>query len=301
MEPTLDPLEQLDQLQKLQQRKENPTADLDLRQKNIDDSISLQKFYVGNVTVYPDTRMDTTNRKELSTTIRNITVIQHANKFKPKLFPQYIYLNRGELYRQSRYMRTLNRFNNLGTWRLVDISQIPREKSDTVDFIMRLTPAPKYNFTTNFEGSFSQSIISGNFVGLGMNVGLQNRNFLRNANLLNTNVRYGVELGGINSGEFIQTQQLSLSNSLIFPRYVFPGMKNFKESFRGNIQSILSLNAANTERRYLFNLTSFNTSWGYEFVWRAKEYALTNRTFNLGVKIPNIEYSYIKKEIACLH
>jgi outer membrane protein assembly factor BamA len=300
LQPALDPLEQVAQLQKLQERKENPTANLEIRQKQVTDTTSLRKYYVGNVTVYPDVRTDTTNGAEKVTTIRNVTVIQRSDKFKPKIFPQYIYLTRGELYRQSRYMRTMNRFNNLGTWRLVDIQQIPRDHTDTVDFVMRLTPAPKYNFTTNLEGSFSQSVISGNFVGLGINVGLQNRNFLKGANLFNTNVRYGIELGGLNSGQFIQTQQLSLSNSLIFPRYVFPGMNSFRQSFRGNIQSVLSLNAANTERRYLFNLTSFNTSWGYEFGWRSREYALTNRSFNLGIKIPNIEYSYIRKRDSLL-
>lgn len=296
----LDPLEQLSHLKKLQERKENPTASLDIRYKQSGDTATLRKFYVGNVTVYPDIRMDTSASAEKTTTIRNVTIVQGSNKFRPKIFPQYIYLNRGEMYRQGRYMRTLNRFNNLGTWRLVDIAPVRRDRTDTVDFTMRLTPAPKFNFTTNLEGSFSQSVISGNFVGLGVNVGLQNRNFLRSANLATTNVRYGVELGGINSRDLIQTQQLSLSNSLIFPRYVFPGMKQFNNSFRGNIQSILSVNAANTERRYLFNLTSFNTSWGYEFAWRAKEYSLTNRTFNLGVKIPNIEYSYIRKRDSLL-
>ncbi|GAB3414174.1 BamA/TamA family outer membrane protein [Niabella aquatica] len=301
LEPALDPLEQFSHLKKLQERKEHPTASLDIRYKQPgSDTSSLKKFYVGHVTIYPDIRMDTSTRAEKTTTIKNITIVQQFNKFKSKIFPQYIYLNRGEMYRQSRYMRTLNRFNNLGAWRLVDIAPIPRESTDTVDFVMRLTPAPKFNFTTNLEGSFSQSVISGNFVGLGINVGLQNRNFLRSANLATTNIRYGVELGGINANEFIQTQQLSLSNSLIFPRYVFPGMSGFRNAFRGNIQSILSLNAASTERRYLFNLTSFNTSWGYEFAWRAKEYSLTNRTYNLGVKIPNIEYSYIRKRDSLL-
>jgi len=300
LQPALDPMEQVSQMRKFQERKENPTANLEIRQKQLTDTISLQKYYVGNVTVYPDVRTDTTNRAEKVTTIRNVTVVQRSDKFKPRIFPQYVYLTRGELYRQSRYMRTMNRFNNLGTWRLVDIQQIPRERTDTVDFVMRLTPAPKYNFTTNLEGSFSQSVISGNFVGLGLNVGLQNRNFLKGANQLNTNIREGVELGGLNSGQFIQTRQISLSNSLIFPRFVFPGMNNFRQSFRGNIQSVLSLNAANTERRLLFNLTSFNTSWGYEFGWRSREYALTNRTFNLGIKIPNIEYSYIRKRDSLL-
>ncbi|MCH5715247.1 BamA/TamA family outer membrane protein [Niabella hibiscisoli] len=222
LQPALDPMEQVSQMQKLQERKENPTANLEIRQKQLADTISLQKYYVGNVTVYPDVRADTTNRAEKVTTIRNVTVVQRSDKFKPRIFPQYVYLTRGELYRQSRYMRTMNRFNNLGTWRLVDIQQIPRERTDTVDFVMRLTPAPKYNFTTNLEGSFSQSVISGNFVGLGLNVGLQNRNFLKGANQLNTNIREGVELGGLNSGQFIQTRQISLSNSLIFPALFSP-------------------------------------------------------------------------------
>lgn len=300
LQPALDPLEQVTQAQKLQEREENPTANLEIRYKPSADSNSLQKYYVGNITVYPDVRADAGSGPEKKTTLRNITVIQRSGKFKPQLFPQYIYLPRGDLYRQSRYMRTMNRFNNLGAWRLVDIQQIPRERTDTVDFVMRLTPAPKYNFTTNLEGSFSQSVISGNFIGLGLNVGLQNRNFLKGANQLNTNIREGIELGGLNSGQFIQTRQISLSNSLIFPRYVFPAMNHFRQSFRGNIQSVLSLNAANTERRLLFNLTSFNTSWGYEFGWRSREYALTNRTFNLGIKIPNIEYSYIRKRDSLL-
>ncbi|MFT4095127.1 MAG: BamA/TamA family outer membrane protein [Niabella sp.] len=300
LRPVMDPFEQAELLKQLQLRNDSPMVHLDIRQKEVQDSLSQVKYYVGNIKVYPDVRFDTSKRTDNATTIGDITIIQHANKFKPKIFPQYIYFDKGDLYRQNRYMRTLNRFNNLGTWRLVDIAQLPRDNTDTVDFEIRLTPAPKYNFTTNLEGSFSQSVISGNFVGLGVNVGLQNRNFLRGANTFNTNVRYGVELGGINSGEFIQTKQVSLSNSLIFPRFVVPGFNDFKRDFRGNIQSILSFNAANTDRRYLYNLTSFNTSWGYEFTWRAKEYALTNRTFSLGVKIPNVEYSYIRKRDSLL-
>lgn len=293
--PEFDPFEQAMHLQKLKERVDNPIANIEIRQRP--DS-TFKKYYVGNVTVYPDTRTDTLRSAGKITTLDNVTVIQRSNKFRPHIFPQYIYLKRGELYRQNRYMRTLNRFNALGTWRLVDIAQIPRDNTDTVDFEIQLNPAPKYNFTTNLESSFSESAISGRFVGIGVNVGLQNRNFLRSASQFNTNVRYGVELGGIiNSGEFIQAQQVSLSNSLVFPRFVFPGMHKLKRDFRGNIQSVLTLNAANTERRYLFNLTSFNTAWGYDFTWRARpeKYAVNNRTYSIGIKIPNIEYSYIKK------
>ncbi|GAB3015532.1 BamA/TamA family outer membrane protein [Niabella terrae] len=297
LQPVLDPMEQARQLNALRNRQLNPTADLDIRLRDATDTTTLKKYYVGHVTLYPDARQSGSTRNATETTIDNLTILQRSNKYRPKIFPHYVYLKRGDLYKQGRYLRTMNRFNNLGTWRLVDIAQLPRENQDTVDFEIRLTPAPKYNFTTNLEGSFSQSVISGNFIGLGINFGLQNRNFLRSANQFSSNLRYGVELGGLRSEQLIQTQQVSLSNSVIFPRYVFPGMKNFKENFRGNAQSVLSFNVANTERRFLFNLTSFNTSWGYEFTWRTdpEKYQLNHKTYNLGIKLPNIEYSLLKR------
>ncbi len=295
LQPAFDPLDQVGQLKKLKERQENPTVNLEIRQKQNVDSSSLKKFYVGNVTVYPDDRKIPDPKEEKRTTMRNVTVIQQARKFNTKIFPQYVYLKQGERYSQARYIRTVNHLNGLGTWRLVDVDTSINSGSDTVNFVIRLTPAPKYNFTTNLESSFSQSILSGNFAGLGLNVGFQNRNFLRSANLATTNFRYGVELGGFTSGSFIQTQQMSISNSIILPRFVFPGMRHFKNTFRGNVQSILTLNVANTDRRSLFSLKSFSTSWGYDFTQHAKSHALNKRMFSLGVKLPNIEYSLIKR------
>lgn len=295
LQPTLDPIEQARQMEMLRERAKNPTASLDIRLKPVDDSSRIMKYYIGNVFVYPNTNADTLGKRRNETTIDHVTIIQNGYKFKPKIFPPNIYFKTGDLYNQRRYLRTLNRFNTIGSWRLVTIDQIPREGQDTVDMIVKLTPAPKFSFSANTEGSFSQSVISGNFVGLGFNLGLQNRNFLRGANLATSNIRYGVELGSWSGGQLIQTQQVSISNSIIYPRFIFPGEKKFTDEFRGNTRSIFSMNAANTERRYLYNLTSINGSWGYDFSWRASDYNTTTRTYNLGIKLPNIEYSYLIK------
>ena len=301
LQPTLDPFEQAERVRLMRERLQSPTANLDIRLRAVEDLSLLKRYYIGDVFVYPDVKADTTSGTRRESKAKNITVIQHYNKFKPKIFPPNIYLRPGELYNQRRYLRTLNRLNSLSSWRLVDIGYdtTRRPGQDTIDFIVRLTPAPKYNFSTNFEGSFGafndKSLISNNFFGLGFNVGLQNRNFLKGANLATTNLRYGVELGSLSKGQIVQTQQVSLSSSLVYPRFVFPGMNNFKENFTGYISSVFGINAANTERRFLFNLTTFNTNWGYDFSWRARSYNNNNRTYNLNVKIPNIEYSYIKR------
>jgi outer membrane protein insertion porin family len=283
LQATIDPFEQLEILQNLRQRRENPTASLEIRLRSVD-SIKLTKFYIGNVTVYPDYIVDTAGLTRQVKVVEGITVIQHRNRFKAKVFPANIYLPRDSVYRQRRYLRTINRFNSLGTWRMVNIDQLPR--GDTVDFLIRLTPAKKYSFNTNLEGSINQSAISGNLLGIGVNAGVQNRNFAKAANNTNSNIRYGIELGkNIGSGQFIQTQQISFSHNIYFPRFL-PFHRMVKENYRDNFRTLFSFNAANTERRLLYNLTTINGSWGWEFQRR--------KLFGT-LKFPNIEYSYINR------
>ncbi len=283
LQPGIDPFEQLEILQRLRERRENPIANLEIRLRNID-SVKLTKFYMGNVTVYPDYIADTAGLTRRVKVVEGITVVQHRNRFKPKIFPPNIYLPKDSLYRQRRYIRTINRFNLLGTWRMVNIDQVPR--GDTVDFVIRLTPAKKYSFNTNLEGSINQSAFAGNLFGVGVNVGLQNRNFAKAANMTNSNLRYGIELGNIKGGgQFIQTQQVSFSHNIYFPRFV-PGFKLIPENYRDNFRTLFSFTAANTERRLLYNLTTINGSWGYEF---------QRRKWLVNVRLPNIEYSYLLK------
>lgn len=284
LQPTLDPFEQLQILEELAKRRDNPVADLEIRLKNNDTS-KLVKYYIGNVTVYPDYTVDTVGIAAQEATVEGIRVIQHHRQFKPKIFPSNIFLPYGSVYSQRRYLRTLNKFNSLGTWRLVNIEQQPRSNEDTVDFILRLTPAKKYSFNTNLEGSINQSAVSGNLLGVGVNVGFQNRNFARAANVATTNARYGIELGNSGSNQFIQSQQVSFTHNIYFPRFI-PNTKLIPEQLRDNLRSIFSFNATNTERRLLYNLTTLNGAWGYEF---------QRRNLLVNVKIPNIEYSYLIK------
>lgn len=281
LQPGIDPFEQLEILQKLRQRRENPTANLEIRLRSID-SVKLTKFYIGNTTVYPDYIIDTAGLARQVQVVEGITIVQHRGHFKPKIFPPNIYLPKDSLYRQRRYIRTINRFNSFSTWQMVSIDQLLR--GDTVDFVIRLTQAKKYKFDTNLEGSINQSAISGNLFGVSINLGLQNRNFAKAANTTNSNLRYGIELGNnTGSGQFIQTQQVSFGHTIYFPRFI-PGFKWIPENFRDNLKTRFSFTAANTERFLLYNLTTISGAWGYEF---------QRRKLLIAVKLPNIEYSYL--------
>lgn len=283
LQPTFDPLEQLEQLQKLKERREHPTADLEIKLKPGLDSNRLRKYHVGRITVYPDTPLDTTGFRRKETWVNGVKVVSYRNTFKPKILPPNIYLHPGDVYDQRNYIRTTNRFNSMGAWRLVNIEQLPRAHQDTADFNIRLTPARKYSFTANLEGSRNQNLVSGNLFGIGINLGLQNRNFGRASAQASTTLRFGIETGRDTATDirFIQTRQLSINHTIVFPKAI-PRMDWLGEKTRNSFRSLLVFNAATTERRQLYNLNTINGSWGYEFQWGKKLMTL---------RFPNIEYS----------
>ena len=288
LQPMINPIEQIQLMNEIAQRKEHPTANLEITLRPGYDTTRLVKYYVGNTYIYPDFKGDSTGY----TTIildTNYTVKYQEKLFKPKIFPRNIYFNRGQVYNQRRYLSTVNRFNTLIAWRLVNIEQRPRPGTDTVDFHIKLTPAKKYLFTSNLESSSNDDpFTKGNLLGLGVNVGLQNRNFIRSASQTNTNIRYGTELDIKQTKKLLHSRQASLGYNIFVP-WGIPRLKFFpeslKEKFRGNTETILGLSVANTQLIDYYNLSTLNVSWGYKWQYRNKIYAL---------KFPNIEYSFLK-------
>ncbi|HEX7847775.1 MAG TPA: BamA/TamA family outer membrane protein [Chitinophagaceae bacterium] len=289
LQPSLDPFAQLELLQKLKARRDTPTANIEIRLRPGIDSVRLTKYHVGHVNIFPDYGPDTLNVNPDTATIgKGLHVIQFHNSFKARIFKGNIYLRNGEVYSQRRSQRTINRLNSLGAWRLVNIQPSPRPGQDTVDFRIVMTPADKYLFSANLEATQNQSSIAGSLFGLGINVGVQNRNFAKAANQASSNLRFGVELG---ESSLLQTRQVSFAHKIYFPR-PFPRFNWIRERDRDNIRTAFSFNAANTERKDLFNLTSINGSLGYEF---QRTTPRTTKTTLISVRPINIEYSLLKR------
>lgn len=286
LRPTLDPLEQLEQLEALRRRRENPTAGIELRLRSNPDTSHLIRYHVGNVTIYPDLSADTGRYIPNTIRYKDRTIVTYQDLFKPRVVTENLYLNRGDLYSQRNYLKTLNRYNTIGAWRLVTIDQLPRGTTDTVDFVVRLAHAPKYISEVNLEGSqnWGSPLTAGNLIGI--NYRLQNRNFARGANQSNTSLRYGIELSTNNTPEpFIRTQQFSLGQTITFPR-MLPRF-SVPESWKENLRTTFALNGNYINRFHFVDIFSVNTSWGYEFNWKNKL---------LSVRIPNIELAILNRQ-----
>ncbi len=293
LQPVFDPFEQLQQLEEIRRHRENPTVNLEIRLRPNIDSNRLQRYYVGNITMYPDLSEDTADFARKEKQIRDIKLVYYRNLFNLKFLPENVYFKQGQLYNQRLYLRTINKFNSLGAWRLVNVEQVPRKGKDTVDFNIKLTPATKYVFNAGLEGSFNTgSVLSvANLFGVGINVGVQNRNFARASNQSNTNVRFGTEFSATKGQQFIQTKQASIGYNINFPRSI-PKFNFLPERLRDNVRTVLSLNVANTDRKDLFNLTTVNAAWGYDLAWRSRK---QNTSRSLTVRVPNVEYNFLNK------
>ena len=287
LRPNVDPFD-VEFLEELRKRRESPTVDLEIRLRpgyNVD---KVKKYFFGNTTIFPDYNiLDTSGRTPTVFVFdSNFTFISYRNLFKRKFVAQNIFFRKGDLYNEKRFMKTVNRFNDLDAWRVVNYEQIPRAESDTVDIELYLTPNTKYSLNANIEGSFNNSnsiILQENLLGVGANAQIVNNNFGRSANRAATTLRYSTELD--TRGEFVKTRQASITHTIQFPKPI-PNVKWMPEKYRDNFRTNLTSSLANTVRNDFYNLTSLNASWGYSAQWNNKSAFL---------KLPNIEYAHIFK------
>jgi outer membrane protein insertion porin family len=271
IDPSLDPFEQIRLLDSLQKKRQNPTINVVIRQRPVTDSTHVYKFYMGNVSVYPDMAVleDTSQVKRDTATVRGIKFYYATKKFKLPFMARNVFLRPGTQYSQRRYYRTINSFNQLNAWSNVDL--LLHERYDSLPLLdaeLRLYPAKKLSMDANLEASrnVSDFLTTGNLFGIGANLSFSNRNAFREAIQTNTTGRFGIELGT----KIIQTLQTSFSHNINFPHFIIPGFLRFlvplsKEEELIAPKTIVSLNAAYTNRRDFFQVRSANFSWGYEF------------------------------------
>jgi outer membrane protein insertion porin family len=292
IDPTIDPFEQERLLEELRKKRQNPTITVVIKQRPVNDSSVIQKYYIGDVTVYPDLRLIDSSSIEKNDTavLHGITFISKYNKFKTSFLDKNVYLRPTQLYKQDDYVRTLNRFNTqLGAWQN---ARIEPEESETNDSLLNVSiflyPAKKQRASITAEGSYNTNdILASNLFGVGLNLGLRDRNAFKQSVQTTTNLRGGVEFGG----GLIQTTQASLSHSIYFP-HLIPSLKSIDESKVDNLHTVLNVNASYTDRLNYFTLRTVGTSWGYEWAKTNKE---KKRTHSYIWRIPNIEYGSISK------
>jgi len=304
--PNLDPFEQIRLLNELRQKSENPTIHVVMKQRTKPGSVHLKKYFIRNVSIYPDLNLfeDSVSNPVDSFNINGIHVYSKDRKFKPSFLAKNSSLLPGNLFRQTDFYNTTNTFSQLGAWQQVNIDIQPDDSLGVLDITINLYPAKKQSLIIDLEATRNSGdvIATSNLFGVGLNIGLRNRNLARESIQSTTNVRGGVELG--TKTRLVQTLQGSVAQTIYFPKFIVPFFKVKGEDRLKSSRTILNFNTSYTDRRDFFTLGSINGSIGYE--WAKKKHVWFYSPFNielvrLGLRdslenlfdsIPNLRFSF---------
>lgn len=265
--PNLDPFEQLQLLNELRLRREKPTINVVFKQRAREGSGHLKQFTVRNITIYPDLQLlddSTAMQRGDSLNIRGVTVIRQTDKFKTDFLVRNLNVAPGKMYRMRDYNRTINSFVQLGAWQQVSIDVFPDDSLGVLDLRINLYPDKKLSSIVDLEATRNAGdvIATSNLFGIGLNLGLRNRNLLRESIQSSTNIRGGIELG--TKTRLIQTLLGSFSQSVYIPKFLLP-IKFKSEERLSSSRTIFNFNASYTDRRDFFTLGSMNGSVAYEW------------------------------------
>lgn len=283
--PGLDPFEQIRLLNELRRKRENPTINVIIRQRTKEGSPNLKKYVIRSVSIYPDMQIfdDSTKRILDSAQINGIKVFSKENKFRPSFLAKNSAMQPGAEYRQTDYYKTVNTFSQLGAWQQVNVDILPNESQGVLDVSIYLYPAKKQSLVVDLEATRNSGdvIATSDLFGIGLNVGLRNRNLAKQSIQSTSSIRGGIELGTKTS--LVQTQQGSFDQKIYFPKFILP-FKLRKEEKLASSRTILNFNMSYTDRRDFFTLGSINGSIGYE--WSKKREAISPKKNHVWLYIP---------------
>ena len=229
--------------------------------------LAKKPFIIDNVYIYPDYHL---NGKQLDTANKDKNlyegyhIIDPKNKFKPKLFPDVMLFDSGDVYNRSDHNITLSRLINLGVFKFVknrfENSGYSEDDTGRLNTYYYLTPLPK----KSIRGEISGNTTSNNYVGSMVTLTFSNRNTFRGAELLNlhanvgSEVQYNADLKGFN------TYTLGGGVTFTIPRFVVPFFQLYtSNAFVPKTKIDLSYDLLN--RRRLYTLNSFTAQLGYEW------------------------------------
>lgn len=272
-----DPFEQLRLLAEAAEKRGNPTIRLGYQLNNSSDTGRLEKFSIRDIYVLPD-YLPGDNFRDSNYQVHTANGI--ITKFHRKIFKFYlaesnIFLKKNSIFRQDDYYKTLNSLYKLGVWESPSIDLIEVPDTSLLDVVIKLIPVKKFSFEGNIELSYSANNTtsnitganSGNLLGIAGNINLTDRNVAKEAIQMTNSIRAGVQFNTSkrnSSGTFVNSSELSYSNNILFPRFIFP-FNGIKTKDLITSQSFINTNFSLVNRIDFFNQQIFNLAYGFNF------------------------------------
>lgn len=272
---------------------EDRRFDLYLRLKSNTPVISMYPYTITDIKVFPNYAINQDMANPDTVRIDGIDIIQDDEIFKPYLLEKYILFKEGNKFDSEVSRLTSNRLSSIGNFRYVNISfdmeDSIRSEDGTYPLKAKilLSPLSKRGLRAEIQGVTK----SNSFVGPALVLNYTNRNIFRGGEVLNLTANFGYEqqiLAG--DREALQSIEIGLQSSLVFPRVLFPipVMNSFKFSIP---KTRITAGIEYQNRTDLYLLNSYNTTFGY--FWNINKYSY--HEFNpISLSVVNLRNTTLK-------
>ncbi len=218
-------------------------------------------YSVRNIYVYPNYSLrDTAVKLDSAERYRWYSVIDPRKTVRPFMFKNAVLLHPKEVYNRTEHNKSLNRFIELGPFRYVkNRFEDVTPDSPYLDVYYYLTQYKRKSLQAEILGRQS----SANFNGTQFNLTYRNKNTFKGGELfqlqffVSSDIQFGNRSNGFN------VYQFGVKPSISWPRFISPWEFKTDGAFipRTNLNTGYTL----INRTSLYNLNSFNASWGYSW------------------------------------
>ena len=193
----------------------------------------------------------------------DIYYLWHIKNVSEKILDRKIILSKGEFYSHENTIQTQKNLADLNMYKFVNINYFDPKDSISNELICYISTSTsqKYQFTSEFGLNVFQGL-----PGPFGNLSYKARNLLRGSEILDVNLRAGIE-GQTSITEpdnILTTRELGLSASLSFPKFFLPSTI-LKKYNNYNPKTRFSINSSLT-KRYEFTRDNITTSFAY--IWQ---------------------------------
>lgn len=246
-------------------------VDLNVKLKDDTPELAKQQFSIDKVIVFPNYNIEDVKLGKYGIpqhvdslptyAYKDKFIIDHENKFKPKIFDRALYFKSGDLYNRENHNLSLSRLINLGVFKFVKNEFVISDSlNNKFDVYYMLTPREVQSLRLEVLGRTN----SANYAGSEVNLNWTNRNIFRGAEHLKVSVfgSFDVQLGGPKDAKNIF--RAGANAQLSVPRILAPFP--FWSSSAFVPRTNFSIGYEFQNRTELYTLNNFNASFGY--VWK---------------------------------
>ncbi|MEO8820801.1 MAG: BamA/TamA family outer membrane protein, partial [Ginsengibacter sp.] len=245
----------------------NKKVDLFLKVKRDAPAIAEKPYIIDSVFIFTNYRLNG-NRKDTSLQAKTLYggyyIVDPKDKFKPKLFPQIMRFDSGDVYNRTDHNLTLSRLINLNVFKFVknrfEVTGSNDLDTGRLNTYYYLTPQEK----KSLRAEISADTKSNNYVGSQITLSFKNRNTFKGAEEFDVHGNFGSEVQYSGSQNGYNTYDIGGGVTFIIPKFVVPFFHfNTTNAFVPKTKIDLSYDLLN--RRKLYTLSSAKGELGYEW------------------------------------